>query len=190
MPFFKVSDMNLPGNGKVVTIQNNSVSQRTAKRLGATVFPAGTIIFPKVGGALLTNKRRLVERPCCIDNNLMGCVVRCGNPQFVLLLLGHIDLATIAKPGPVPAVNEGEVREIRTAVPPLPEQNAIVAHLDKAMAEIDSAIARVRRQVELLHEYRTRLIADVVTGKLDVREAAAKLQNTPLEPTDESEGLC
>ena len=40
---------------------------------------------------------------------------------------------------------------------------------------MDSAIARAHRQIELLQEYRTRLIADVVTGKLDVREAAARL---------------
>ena len=40
---------------------------------------------------------------------------------------------------------------------------------------VDSAIARAHRQIELLQEYRTRLIADVVTGKLDVREAAAQL---------------
>ena len=186
LPFFKVSDMNLPGNDRVMTIQNNSVSHSTARRLGATVFPAGTIIFPKVGGALLTNKRRLLERPCCIDNNLMGCIVR-RNPQFVLLLLEHIDLATIAKPGPVPAVSEGEVREIRTAVPPLPEQNAIVAYLGKATADLDTAIARTRRQIKLLHEYRARLIADVVTGKLDVREAAAKLPDTDPVPTDETE---
>ena len=170
LSFFKVSDMNLPGNDRVMTIQNNSVSHSTARRLGATVFPTGTIIFPKVGGALLTNKRRLVERPCCIDNNLMGCIVRRSNPQFVLLLLEHIDLATIAKPGPVPAVSEREVREIRTAVPPLSEQNTIVTYLGKATADIDTAIAHTRRQIELLYEYRTRLIADVVTGKLDVRE--------------------
>lgn len=187
LPFFKVSDMNLPGNDRVMTIQNNSVSHRTAGRLGAPVFPAGTIVFPKVGGALLTNKRRVVERPCCIDNNLMGCVVRHGNPQFVLLLLEHIDLATIAKPGPVPAISEGEVRGIRTAVPPLFEQDAIVAHLDKATADIDTAIARARRHIELLHEYRICLIADVVTGKFDVREAAAKLPNTDSAPLDESE---
>ena len=42
-------------------------------------------------------------------------------------------------------------------------------------AAIDDAITRARRQIELLREYRTRLIADVVTGKLDVREAAASL---------------
>ena len=42
-------------------------------------------------------------------------------------------------------------------------------------ANIDAAISRARRQIELLREYRTRLIADVVTGKLDVRETAANL---------------
>ena len=60
-------------------------------------------------------------------------------------------------------------------LPPIPEQTAIVKYLDKATADIDSAITRARRGIDLLQEYRTRLIADVVTGKLDVREAAAAL---------------
>ncbi len=59
-------------------------------------------------------------------------------------------------------------------LPPLPEQTAIVKYLDKATADINTAIARARREIDLLREYRTRLIADVVTGKLDVREAAAQ----------------
>ena len=42
-------------------------------------------------------------------------------------------------------------------------------------AGIDAAISRARRQIELLREYRTRLIADVVTGKLDVRQTTANL---------------
>ena len=60
-------------------------------------------------------------------------------------------------------------------LPSLSEQAAIVEHLDKTPAEMDAAIARTHRQIELMQEYRTRLIADVVTGKLDVREAAAQL---------------
>ena len=60
-------------------------------------------------------------------------------------------------------------------LPPVEEQAAIVAHLDKLTSDIDAAIADTRREIELLEEYRTRLIADVVTGKLDVREAAANL---------------
>ena len=59
--------------------------------------------------------------------------------------------------------------------PPLEEQNAIVEYIGHVAEATDSAIARARRQIELLEEYRTRLIADVVTGKLDVREAAAQL---------------
>lgn len=57
-------------------------------------------------------------------------------------------------------------------LPPLPEQTAIVEYLEKATADINAATNRARREIELLKEYRTRLSADVVTGKLDVREAA------------------
>ena len=60
-------------------------------------------------------------------------------------------------------------------VPPLSEQTAIVAYLDRATTDIDTAIGRARREIELLSEYRTRLIADVVTGQVDVRETVANL---------------
>ena len=55
-------------------------------------------------------------------------------------------------------------------VPPTPEQSVIVQHLEKMNTVMDAAIDCARRQIELMEEYRTRLIADVVTGKLDVRE--------------------
>ena len=72
----------------------------------------------------------------------------------------------------------GVLNSIEIPFPPTREQEALVMHLDDATANIDTAIARARRQIELVEEYRTRLIADVVTGKLDVRAAAARL---PLE---------
>ena len=76
---------------------------------------------------------------------------------------------------------------IYSCVPPLAEQAAIAAHLDKATAAIDAAVACARRQVELLREYRARLIADVVTGKLDVREAAANLPDDITVAVDSDE---
>ena len=74
------------------------------------------------------------------------------------------------------------IRNFSIIVPPLQEQSVLVEYIDKATSNIKDAIARTHRQVELLQEYRTRLIADVVTGKLDVREAAARL-------SEEDEGL-
>ena len=53
--------------------------------------------------------------------------------------------------------------------PPVHEQAAIVRFIKKATADVDATIDRTRRQIELMEEYRTRLIADVVTGKMDVR---------------------
>ena len=67
-------------------------------------------------------------------------------------------------------------------LPSLPEQIAIIGYLGKATTDIDAAIACARRQIALLQEYRTRLVADVVTGTLDVREAAAQL---PAEADDQ-----
>jgi len=60
-------------------------------------------------------------------------------------------------------------------IPSLPEQKAITHFLTHTNHRISKHRAAVRREIDLLHEYRTRLIADVVTGKLDVREAAAHL---------------
>ena len=95
-------------------------------------------------------------------------------------------------------ISMADIPRLTVPLPPLHEQGAIVEHLHKATADIDTAIDRTRRELELIREYRTRLIADVVTGKLDVREAAANLPHEPDEPepldeiddlTDESDGL-
>ena len=67
-------------------------------------------------------------------------------------------------------------RELPITMPPPSEQRAIIEYLDNTKAEINAAIDRSRRQIDLMNEYRTRLIADVVTGQLDVREADKSFQ--------------
>ena len=68
--------------------------------------------------------------------------------------------------------------DIRVAVPPVPEQTLIMDHLESTLDRLNIAVARTEREIALLNEYRTRLTADIVTGKLDVREAAAALPET------------
>ena len=70
------------------------------------------------------------------------------------------------------------IRSVRIPLPPVVAQGAIVCFLDRADRCIRRHISAARRQIALLREYRTRLIADVVTGKLDVRDAAARLPET------------
>jgi type I restriction enzyme S subunit len=67
-------------------------------------------------------------------------------------------------------------------LPPLEEQQSIIDFIGTATAPLYTAISRLEREIELLREYRTRLVADVVTGKLDVREAASRLPEE-VDPT-------
>ena len=80
-----------------------------------------------------------------------------------------------------PAIPEGRLSSFHLCIPPYPEQIAIVEYLNKTTSHIEEVTNRARREIELLKEYRTRLTADVVTGKLDVREAAFKLPEVPDE---------
>jgi type I restriction enzyme, S subunit len=80
---------------------------------------------------------------------------------------------------------------VRIMCPPVNEQRIILDHLSAETRETAQSIAGVLREVDLLREYRTRLIADVVTGKLDVRAAAAQLpdETEEPEPIDEAETI-
>lgn len=75
------------------------------------------------------------------------------------------------------------LRRVVLVIPPLNEQDMIIAYLDQCAAGLDSASVAAASEIALLREYRTRLIADVVTGQLDVREAAATLPES--EPDDD-----
>ncbi len=142
-------------------------------------FRAGDVLFGKLRPYLakVTRPDRngvcvgefLVLRP--LSDNLL--------PAYLEQLLRSkpiidgIDASTFG--AKMPRADWRFIGNLALPVPPFAEQAAIVKHLDKATAAIDAAIASTRRSIELLHEYRAHLIADAVTGQLDVREAAAKL---------------
>lgn len=71
--------------------------------------------------------------------------------------------------------NMDDIGWMKVLAPPLQEQQRIVEAIKKGTVELARTIEKANREIDLLQEYRTRLIADVVTGKLDVREAAAGL---------------
>jgi type I restriction enzyme S subunit len=75
------------------------------------------------------------------------------------------------------------------AFPPKLEQVAIADFLDSERERFGVAISRLDREIDLLREYRTTLTADVVTGKLDVREAAKRLPDQTDEPLPPDESL-
>lgn len=92
---------------------------------------------------------------------------------------GIIGLVHITKP---------ELCSVQVPVAPADEAAAIAREIDDATAGIQLTVSRLEREIELLREYRTRLVADVVTGKLDVREAATRVPDEELLPDPSDAG--
>lgn len=93
------------------------------------------------------------------------------------------DRITLATQGStVGHFNMDDIGWMRVVVPPLAAQREMVGRISAVTSASDEAIARARSEIELLREFRTRLTADIVTGQVDVRSAAATLP--PLDPHD------
>jgi type I restriction enzyme S subunit len=83
-----------------------------------------------------------------------------------------------------PGIYLEELGGIQVIFPSLDDQASVVAHVKSQAAPITASIGRVQSEIDLLREYRSRLVADIVTGKLDVREAVARIQNEASLGTD------
>ena len=169
-PFFKVSDMNAPGNAKELRVAANTVDETLLESLKGTLHPPGTVVFPKVGAALLTNKRRKLVVPSCFDNNVMGLVATGCDPDFLYLLMQTVDFAKHMQPGAVPSVNGSMVGSIRALVPPVPEQRKIAAIL----FSVDDAIEKTQAVIDQVQVVKRGLMQELFTRGLPGRHTRFK----------------
>jgi type I restriction enzyme S subunit len=86
-------------------------------------------------------------------------------------------------------LNYGNFCQVDLPVVPIAEQRAIANHIQRELSGNESIFSQTEREIDLLREYRTTLTAEVVTGKLDVREAAKRLPDQTDEPLPPDESL-
>ncbi len=139
IPFLKVSDMNLIGNEMKINNFINSVSRETLKRLKAKSFPSGTVIFPKIGAAISTNKKRILVQEATFDNNIMGLVPdkRKIVSEYLYYLLLDFDLNNWANDSQPPSIRKTTVENHKIYLPPLEIQKQIVAEIEKEQRIIE-----------------------------------------------------
>ena len=187
LPFFKVGDLNKSLDGRWLDGTEHTISRETATELRARVIPRESIVYAKIGAALLLNRRRLTTRPACIDNNMSAYVPDRARvtTQWALYTLSLIDFGEHVNPGAVPSLSEGDQAILPIPLPPLDEQRAIAAYLDRETERIDALVAKKRLLIERLEEYRSALITRTVTRGLPPEPArAAGLDPSPrLKPS-------
>jgi type I restriction enzyme S subunit len=161
-PFIKVSDMNLPGNEVEIVRAKNWVSSKILRELGATLMPARSVVFAKVGAALLLNKRRRLVRPTAIDNNMMAAIPDETKitSDFLFLHMTTVDLGKFAQASAVPSVNQQHLATIFLRLPPLPEQRKIA----EILSTWDRTIAAVEKLIAIARIQKTALMQQLLTG--------------------------
>ncbi len=105
---------------------------------------------------------------------------------FSLVKRGYIDC--VCNKATIPHFTGDKLKETMLPLPPLSEQQAIVTYLDAKCAQIEALKSKTQRKIELLTEYRTRLISDVVTGQIDVRDVVIpnyEVEEDVIEADDE-----
>jgi len=144
IPYVKVGDMNYPGNERYITTSSRYVSEETA---GKGLFEVGSIIFPKRGGAIGTNKKRMTKLPICADLNVMG-VSSNGQllPEYLLAYFDMIDLGALSDGSSVPQINNKNIAPLVICVPPMDLQKqfaAFVEQTDKSKSTIQQSLDKL-----------------------------------------------
>jgi type I restriction enzyme S subunit len=127
----KVSDMNLPGN-RTVILRSKEWSKSPGAR--SATCPAGAVVIPKRGGAIGTNKKRLITRPAVLDPNLMAVWPHPDKVDLKFLYQWFLafDLASIASGSSVPQLNKRDLAPLPFPLPPIEEQRRVADVLDRA----------------------------------------------------------
>ena len=146
-PFFKVSDMNNTGNELFMKSANHWVSKATMKKLGASSFDPGSIVFAKIGAAIFLERRRLLSQQSCLDNNMMAftMVDRHACQRFFYYLLVRTELGKLVSATALPSLSGRQVGALSFPVPPSQEQRAIaeaLSDVDDLLAALEALIAK------------------------------------------------
>jgi type I restriction enzyme S subunit len=169
-----------PARARRIVSQNDTLVSTVRTYLKAIYFMTSdrTDVIASTGFAVLTPHAGL-------DARFFAYTLQ--SPSFINQVVWNSDGVAY------PAINETRLGTLKLALPPSrEEQSAIIRHLERETATVDLGIEAAKRELAVIQEFRTRLVADVVTGQLDIRAIAATLPDLtddlvadePLDETD------
>jgi len=163
-PFFKVSDMNNDGNRTHMVHANNLISENTRTRLGATAFPAGGIVFAKVGAAIFLERKKILVRPSCIDNNLAAFIFDTTmlDVSFVHSQLTSVKFGDFVATTALPSLNAKVLGQLPLALPPTKEEQTAIAQV---LSDMDNQLVTLENSRSKTALLKQGMMQELLTGK-------------------------
>ena len=169
--FYKVANLGIHKESIYLKKSENTIAKEDAIALKANIINPGSIVYAKIGAALLLNRRRIVNEPCCIDNNMTAFTLRTGNLLWAYYFLSTIDFGMYTCPATVPSLSEGRQSQIPIAIPPMNEQIEIGEYISSRLEKFQELYDSIIEMINNMKEYRSSLISAAVTGQLAIEEA-------------------
>src|SRR5262249_189776 len=105
VPFFKIADLDRPGNERYLTNPGGWITAQHVEELRAHVLPPGTVVTARVGAAIRLERRRALGSPALVDENHLVIQPFDVDPDYLLAVLAETDLARSSNGGVVPSLN-------------------------------------------------------------------------------------
>jgi len=176
-------------NGEIVSADDVYVSKDVPEHL---IVAEGDILICVRSGSrgLVGKSAEIPEKFEGVSYGAFMSLLRSSLNDFLIWVLKSNMFPCVMAQFETSTINQltqASLRNLDIPVPPMAERTAIAEYLDQKTTNVKIAILRTNREIEFVNEFRTRLIADVVTGKLDVREVVERLPE--IDPLDEGEQL-
>ena len=166
LPWFKVGDMNHEDNQQTMRHSDSWLTDTEVKQLGLRIFPENTVLFPKRGGAIATNKKRRLAAYGCADLNVMGITPAASLASYFFVWFDGVDLAGLSDGSNVPQINHKDIEPLLIPIPPTIEQHRIVAEVDRRLSILRETEAQVEANLQRAERLRQSILAAAFSGRL------------------------
>ena len=178
IPYFKVSDMNTVGNELWLTKTEQYLKDPRPKKF----FLKNTIVYPKNGGAVFTNKKRILAQDSIVDLNTGGyTVIGPVDLQYIFLYFSLIDFRQCYKGTALPTIDMDKLKKRWIPLPPLAEQKRIVAKIEALLPLIE----RYEKAWSRLEDFNKRFPVDMQKSILQMGIQGKLVEQRPEEGTGE-----
>lgn len=164
--YLKVSDMNIEGNKIYFLNSNNTFYSGVKKNFDKGFLKPNSLVFPKRGAAIATNKKRITSTYSVLDPNLIG--VEPNNEieiSFLYLFFELFDLKWLQDNNVIPQLNKHNVAGVKFPLPPLPEQRKIAYVLSTVQKAIEQQDKLIRHTTELKKALMQKLFTEGTKGE-------------------------
>ena len=165
--YLQVSDMNLEGNEISFITSNNTFYTNGKADFNSGFIKPASIVFPKRGAAIATNKKRITTKHSILDPNLIGVEpFEEVNIKFLYYFFETFDLASLQDNNVIPQLNKHNVAGVKFPLPKIQEQELIVKTIDTISQKVNS----LKTKKHILSSLFKTLLNELMTGERRVDE--------------------